>query len=605
MSITDFDEPPIPRWRLTKVVAIVFLSLAVAVGVCYWNVLQEIAAGNTPNEMRNFHGSLKDGELWYEVTDFSGNPFEPKMTTRIKRLNLETGEQRNADFNLGNINSAIPVWIGDTLYLSADNAIYQVDGASLIRLEPAPFASCLSLPFEYEGHITVVYDGNKRNNGCPENVRLAHWIDGQWIVGRPILLPGCDQHFYDDPQRGKKVLLPRTSASDGQLSNFGTCLISPFEITVTNSEHVSHLLLTSMGSALSVYRSGFQFDDVIEECASAMAPENAPHEVSGWDPFLWVQIASDRHGLLFISTNESMRFVRQYADGRVVRLVGDTTADSDDQIPWIAANPSEDISYVISSDQSWGSATVRRIDGQTRHPPHLSIPGFQQQYIDRWKRVMLRLLSVWILSMVVLLACTNFVTGCSTLTPFSSHRTSVLLATVWRRALAFLIDMALLLVVSNGLWRIYLWGLGLNWPISNEPDLADSLVGVEWGIRMGDLDYVYTSLAISPMYWITLPFDLHSPFFGILVASILPTCVLKVYLESRSGQSPGKWLMGIRTVQTTLKPVRFASVLARNLLYCVDIPLMLTPIPAAISILLSNRLQRIGDRVADTIVIRS
>ena len=113
---------------------------------------------------------------------------------------------------------------------------------------------------------------------------------------------------------------------------------------------------------------------------------------------------------------------------------------------------------------------------------------------------------------------------------------------------------------------------------------------MEWGIRTGELFDAYISLSFSPLNWITLPFDLHFSFFGILVALILPPCALKVYLESQSGQSPGKWILGIRTVQTTLKPSGFASVLVRNLLYCVDIPLMLTPIPAAISLMLSNRL---------------
>ncbi len=609
---SEFDEPPITKRRLAKVVAIIFLSLAVAIGVFYWNVLQEIAAGNTPNEMRNFHGSLKDGELWYEVTDFSGNPFDPKMTTRIKRLNLETGEQRNADFDLGAISNATPVWIGETLYLYADNAIYQVSGASLIRLEPAPFASCLSLPFEYDGHVTVVYDGNKLNDNRHENVHLAHWVDRQWIVGRAILLPSGEQRLYDDPERGRKVLLPRSSSSNGQLCIFGTNVGPPSELTVANSEHASHLLMTSMSGMQAVYRLGFEFRDTLAECASAIAPENAPRDIWGWEPVLphqadddWVQMVSDRHGLLFAAYNgKSVRFIREYPDGRVVELDGYSITNNDDQFPRIAANPSEEISYVISSEQNWGSATVRRLEGETVHPPHLLIPGFQQEYIERWKLVVLRLLSVWILPMVVLLACTSFVTRRVAVTPIQSNRAQGLLAPVWRRTLAFVIDVALVFAVSRLLWQVYLGCLGLKWTPLKEQGLADSLVDVEWGIRIGELYEAYISLAFSPLKWVILPFDLHSPFFGILVASILPACALKVYLESRSGQSPGKWMLGIRTVQTTQKPVGFASVLARNLLYCVDFPLMLTPIPAAVSMMLSNQLQRIGDRVADTIVVR-
>ena len=478
MSSSEFDEPPIPKWRLAKVVAIVFLSLAVGVGVCYWNVLQEIAAGNTPNEMRNFHGSLKDGELWYEVTYFSGNPFDPKMTTRIKRLNLETGEQRNTDFELGDINSAIPVWIGNMLYLSADNSIYQVEGASLIRLEPAPFASCLSLPFEYEGHITVVYDGNKLNNGRYENIRLAHRIDGKWIVGRSILLPSSEARFYDDPQRGRKVLIPRTSAFEGLLTNISSNYIYyPFELTVLQADRAGLLLINSTGW-LQALRWGFEFRDETAEYASAVAPENAPHDVSGWKPILAdqfdgdsIQMTCDRRGYLFASAGQTTRFVRKYPDGQVVELDGETVASSEDQFPCIVANSSEDISYVISSDQNWGSATIRRIEGQTVHPPHLFIPGFQQEYIDRWKRVMLRLASVWILPMAILLIFTHSVTRRIALVPFQSNRAQVLLAPVWRRALALVIDVAFVLTVSRLLWRVYLGCLGLGQIRCQEPFL--------------------------------------------------------------------------------------------------------------------------------------
>ena len=111
------------------------------------------------------------------------------------------------------------------------------------------------------------------------------------------------------------------------------------------------------------------------------------------------------------------------------------------------ANSSEDISYVIADDQNWGSATIRRIEGETVHPLHLFIPGFQQVYLDRWKWVMLRLASVWIIPMAVLLACTSFLTRCVALTPFESNRAQALLPPVWHRDLALVIDVAFVFAV--------------------------------------------------------------------------------------------------------------------------------------------------------------
>ena len=62
--------------------------------------------------------------------------------------------------------------------------------------------------------------------------------------------------------------------------------------------------------------------------------------------------------------------------------------------------------------------------------------------------------------------------------------------------------------------------------------------------------------------------------------------------------TPGKLLCGIRTLRSTLLPCGFARALVRGVLCWIGIPFFLTPIPAAISLMLSSRSQRIGDRVA-------
>jgi uncharacterized RDD family membrane protein YckC len=65
----------------------------------------------------------------------------------------------------------------------------------------------------------------------------------------------------------------------------------------------------------------------------------------------------------------------------------------------------------------------------------------------------------------------------------------------------------------------------------------------------------------------------------------------------------GKWFLGIRTVRSTLRPCGFARSLIRNFLYWVDLPFLLTPFPAAMSMLCTQQNQRLGDRVADTVVV--
>ena len=82
----------IAYWYYTRIVAVVCVTRALTACFSYWHFTEEIAAGNTPNEWKYYEGSLKDGEFWYRVYRASGNPLAPKMTTRLKRLNLETGK---------------------------------------------------------------------------------------------------------------------------------------------------------------------------------------------------------------------------------------------------------------------------------------------------------------------------------------------------------------------------------------------------------------------------------------------------------------------------------------------------------------------------------
>ena len=58
-------------------------------------------------------------------------------------------------------------------------------------------------------------------------------------------------------------------------------------------------------------------------------------------------------------------------------------------------------------------------------------------------------------------------------------------------------------------------------------------------------------------------------------------------------------------MRTTLRPCGIARTLVSNVVYYVDLPLLLTPLPAAIRLMFSDHRQRLGDRVADTIVVRA
>lgn len=69
------------------------------------------------------------------------------------------------------------------------------------------------------------------------------------------------------------------------------------------------------------------------------------------------------------------------------------------------------------------------------------------------------------------------------------------------------------------------------------------------------------------------------------------------------GQTPGKWLVGIRVIQENGSPISFTAAGIRNFLAMADFLPMLF-IFGAVVILLSFKRQRLGDLAAGTIVIR-
>jgi len=89
--------------------------------------------------------------------------------------------------------------------------------------------------------------------------------------------------------------------------------------------------------------------------------------------------------------------------------------------------------------------------------------------------------------------------------------------------------------------------------------------------------------------------------FAFLVSPI--SFVYFVVMEAGSGATLGKRLLGIRVVGADGAKVSWGASLVRNLMRLVD--LMFWAIPALISMVMSPLDQRLGDRVAKTVVVRA
>jgi uncharacterized RDD family membrane protein YckC len=84
----------------------------------------------------------------------------------------------------------------------------------------------------------------------------------------------------------------------------------------------------------------------------------------------------------------------------------------------------------------------------------------------------------------------------------------------------------------------------------------------------------------------------------------LITCeALLVVGQARWGLTIGKWCCSLRTMQTTLRPCGLARSLVRELVFWFDVCCLLCWAPGIVSIALTDRRQRFGDLVADTLVV--
>ena len=92
--------------------------------------------------------------------------------------------------------------------------------------------------------------------------------------------------------------------------------------------------------------------------------------------------------------------------------------------------------------------------------------------------------------------------------------------------------------------------------------------------------------------------------FASLMILGLTVLVLNSVLQGRWGITLGKWICGIRTVRTTLRPSGIARALLRELLLVVDVMMGTSMIPATLLIAFTRCRQRVGDLIADTIVVR-
>ena len=577
----------------TVYLGLLCLSVALPVGMVWWSMEVALAGkslGHPASEFTFFsHGAVgKEHTYWHLSTPFARDLWTPfKREWRLKRLNLETGDDVATDIILRGTYCKL-LWHEDDLYLVTDEEIYQFDGTTLLTMPKGPAlpANLDVEPFFYQGRLTLIEEF------AEGRFRLRSFSDDRWIIGREIALP------YGHPRWALD--------SDGELDHvesYTTPSYSACKLIATPV--VREIVLYVFHQDFSAYRRGFEFVESLADVASARVPENAAMAVSGWKsdgtvmPWGSLQnICESSEGTLIASGG---RLFLQGTNGAEAQIILPSIPIR--MLTIVAPLDNAGI-YLIGEparwDEYWGEATIQRIANNEVLPIHAEVKGFVEEYLRRWQILVAGVVGGWCLHvLLVTISIEVFIRGASR-ADISNGVQEASLASTSRRALASIVDVGVPMVLIRIAWSL----------LTGQPLIptADQLLRLEFSIDdyLTYWDSYYRDSALRQAARVFLPDTQKAPvlsfaFIGLIVAWLS----VQYWDEGQRGVTPGKWLMGIRTNRSDLHPCGFARSCLRLCLLVLDLGFFVTPLPAAISILLSKENQRLGDRLADTVVVRA
>ena len=652
--------------RATRFALLALLSVIIPLAVIAWSVYSFWTSAVEPFES----ATLKNDEMWYIEYRAYGGLWNPdyEYVAQLKCRNLTTGIEREVplktepDYDY----SEATLWAGDDLYVISPTEIYKRSVDSLQERERSsqgaaapgkPTGAAFQLftkrpvnigvaanlqmsVFLYHGELTTVVE-------CQEGgYRLMHFHDGRWIDGRKIRLPPTNCVWFDNPDDGRKMLLP-TPSQAGVYGLASPTIVSPAtSVGIVNAVPIAAVgsstlptasttagpttfaipwivssmrnlqivqcgdnvhIYCSTDTGFSAYRCGLEFDDETTEGVSALAAENSIREANGWEPIPasldngeWVQqMACDRDGALF--TTGTGRVFRRSLDGQWSLINGLENQD-DGSIARLIVDSSNDTLYVASA-----TGAVGRIDGNSISSANFRLPDVYGEYLARWQRLRLSLVGAWLLHFVLVTGGAGLFTRYATQSSYEFGVQKVDLASTRRRCVALTIDLVMFVSLLFVSFCAHSWFLGMTRTTYNQKELFASLSAVESNLLYNGWQSFAILVDSLTLVGNQADFSSQGPMVPIvvLIDTGFVLWLLKVYDEGRFGITPGKWLLGIRTLRTTLRPCGFARCLARDVLYWIDLLAFLSPLPAAASMMFSTCRQRCGDRVADTIVVKA
>ena len=539
-----------------------------------------------------YHNLLNSVTFWNDkfvyVTYRSHNPVTGVFDWKFDAIDPETGETSRPDMSLSGISGFQLMSYGDRLWLSGNgpnaSSYEMVEGVA----QPSQFVMPRAWPHESQRFLLNGEPAYIEKKG--QNFTVSTLKAGAWVTAGDVVLPSSHRDWTFGNSRvnfGRGTFMTCLNQGD-RLHVFlyvdGSVLHREVLDLQPSEQDINSLVKSVVNGRLDVRVA----DGILASLsASALKPANVETATDGWHLVHerakpWGSNHLHTGGQMLVGGQPATLVVKGLDTGNPVghlyRFDGTKWSESltqtfpfgTNQVRAVTCRDGEK-SYLVAST-STGTAHVYAVEASGIRKTNGAAP---QMNLAVQTLVGYGMVPCFTLVLGTLLGLgTWFLMWWSTKPDYGFGVQNVKLASLGRRGLARLIDFALIGLTTVGLGAVLTRGL----------DWLALLEAINLHVAHPTVPVAARVASILALW------------LAVYVLSLL-------IVQGRTGLTPGKWLCGLRTLRTTLKPCGFARSLARELVLCVDACHFLCWAPGIVTIALTDCRQRLGDLVADTLVV--
>lgn len=565
------SQPLYVTWMLLFLAGLTILQMGVVVGVYYLLYGAPTPSDWTTQQVPIYSTTvLWQGRIWYPV--LKTGPGLPGSQATLRSVDPEKGEMSESKLKIPFPSTGF-VAQGDRLWSVSTSVVTRIEGEVATEFKPRYFLHRPCEPFFYSDQLAVI---DNRKNG---SFMLLVFQDDDWVEIGNVKIPS---NYTNALAEGKKTLVPLPSTT--------TSVAALLDLQVIAHQGRFHLFLSD--GIVVAYRDGLDLDPI-----SALAPANVSSvpdvsHLPDWEVVCQVypgiamrgkrtwRATLDEGQPAVLSTWSSSRNPFQAATLQAYRQAnGSWTKITETSIPApmeLVAVWDDERSYVAGVSLMQTLRFLRLKDHaltETSAVLKAPQPPFQSQ-LTRWARIYQW--AFWIGLLIMALGVSRLMRNYRD-TEYEFGLTTVELASVTRRYVSRAIDSVICLS------PLYL--IALCFGLANQENVEKNMDKI---FDMGQ-EGLFKRLILYSM---------------TCLIYVLVVLIVTSWLEGRWGITLGKWICGVRTVRTTLRPCGFARAMVREILLVVETLFNSVFIPVTLIIAFTECRQRIGDLVADTIVIR-